>query len=438
MCWMLLHKPKDAVPYFQFNPEDSSSSSSSKSSSSGGSGGAGAGVSRDGSSRYGLSALQVAVEAEHSKGFLSPADELARLVTVASPHVEAFVGAATLLEDLADAHKAPDEALKMLMSQGSKQLQGQQQQQQQAQHDEHVEVALADLLRLQTSSAECAVGRDASMDLGVSGDSTPAELYTAKEWVNGAVKIWEHVGRVPYSVRDVAAALLITAWVMAARFGCAAIGCLLTYEITSQVLYLVGAAGSQTAGHVDPASAVTFAWFLQTCELSPSELQQLLQQPLATWLFISACVFAGEVLTDKLLDALYACGAVTSLKASAAKRSERRKRDQIWKELITGLQLSSERMQGVAAAMGEHAVLVQQYAGRGVWVPAGWLHWVYNDQPCFKVAFEVCPYKSAAACCYMQRRIRCAFKNTGDAYIKVRTLLFEAIGRWCSKAPAKK
>jgi hypothetical protein len=67
------------------------------------------------------------------------------------------------------------------------------------------------------------------------------------------------------------------------------------------------------------------------------------------------------------------------------------------------VELDAAGMTAVAHELGEHARVVEQQAGRGVWVPPGWLHWVYNIQSCFKVAFEVCPISHVAACCHMQQ-----------------------------------
>ncbi|KAF6234876.1 hypothetical protein COO60DRAFT_1618798, partial [Scenedesmus sp. NREL 46B-D3] len=191
-------------------------------------------------------------------------------------------------------------------------------------------------------------------------------------------------------------------------------GSMLTYQLTTQVLFLMGAAGSLTGGHVDPAAAMTFAWLLQTENIPENKLAQLQLQPVATWLFITPAVFNNTGLLDKLLDALLECGAVPQ--PAKDKKRPGKLRASAW-NLLTGhgskpnLTLTSKQMHRVKGAMGEHAVLIEQKSGHGVWVPPGWLHFVYNNQACFKIAFEVCPASRAAACCYMQRRIRCSFKE---------------------------
>ncbi|KAF6263214.1 hypothetical protein COO60DRAFT_1491135 [Scenedesmus sp. NREL 46B-D3] len=213
-------------------------------------------------------------------------------------------------------------------------------------------------------------------------------------------------------------------------------GSMLTYQLTTQVLFLMGAAGSLTGGHVDPVAAMTFAWLLQIENIPENQLAQLQLQPVATWLFISPAVFNDPGLLDKLLDALLE---PEKLRASA------------WNLLTCygsklNLTLTSKQMHRVKGAMGEHAVLIEQKSGHGVWVPPGWLHCVYNNQACFKIAFEVCPASRAAACCYMQRRIRCSFKeaevdvgikgkgkvkvNASEDYICVRSLCLDALTRW--------
>ncbi|KAF6233689.1 hypothetical protein COO60DRAFT_1620033 [Scenedesmus sp. NREL 46B-D3] len=135
-------------------------------------------------------------------------------------------------------------------------------------------------------------------------------------------------------------------------------GSMLTYQLTTQVLFLMGAAGSLTGGH--------------------------------------------------LLDALLECGAVPQ--PSKDKKRPEKLRASAW-NLLTGfgskinLTLTSKQMHRVKGAMGEHAVLIEQKSGHGVWVPPGWLHFVYNNQTCFKIAFE--------------RRIQCSFTEAGvDVVIK--------------------
>jgi hypothetical protein len=93
------------------------------------------------------------------------------------------------------------------------------------------------------------------------------------------------------------------------------------------------------------------------------------------------------------------------------------------------VELDASGMTAVAHELGEHARLVEQQAGRGVWVPPGWLHLVYNIQSCFNIAFEVCPISHVAACCHMQQCVRFSF-DSGEDYMQVPVLLLAQLKRW--------
>jgi hypothetical protein len=363
---------------------------------------------------------------------LGLAEQHRRFAEVAATHFVVMAGAARLLQGLHG--KSPAEALVAVQEQQS---------------GAAAAVAATDLLRWQASRIRALPGDAAAAAASSSSSSsrrgsgnpgvvkTGVAVSTQSDWCSA--HIWQQVESVPYKVSDVAAALFITAWVIGARFGVAASGCMLNFMLTTEILFLMGAAGSLTAGFVDPAAAITYAWLLCTSDPEPEQLRHLQQQPLATWLFISPAVFADRVLLDKLLGALASCGAVPELqkkkkKKGAAAAAAAAPLQRVWDLLVGGsVSLTAAQMKDVSSTMtSEHAVLVEQKAGFGVWVPPGWLHWVYNNQACFKIAFEVCPNEKAAACCYMQRRVRSSFSVGKQEYIRVRELVVHALSRWAA------
>ncbi|KAF6257224.1 hypothetical protein COO60DRAFT_31227 [Scenedesmus sp. NREL 46B-D3] len=326
----------------------------------------------------------------------------------------------------------------------SRDLNLEQQQQQQKQGCSATDAAVAELQRMQAS--------------GIIPDSACAGQEPGRDNADRikSKAVWEAAQHGFHGVRNVAAVLLIAAWVVAGRCSIAPVGSMLTYMITRQVVFLVGAADSWTAGHVDPAAAIAFAWVLQTSDMTAAEREQRLNKPLAAWLFISPSVFQDTSMLNKLLDALRQHGTVKDLAVLAAagkpaqgakttsrqqrskqaakqqqqqKKNSNRKvqplqqqlnkkkeqqqqqekqkhnqsdrtkqqqqqsdRQHTWDALVDQrVELDVAGMSAVACELGEHAHVVEQKAGQGVWVPPGWLHWVYNSDSCFKITFDL-PY----------------------------------------------
>uniref|UniRef100_A0A383V7E7 JmjC domain-containing protein n=1 Tax=Tetradesmus obliquus TaxID=3088 RepID=A0A383V7E7_TETOB len=421
MCNLVQYRLALSAPYPQFNPEDSSRYSSATARVGPHSEDSSSATSSRTAPRFGINAAQQEVllllnSAEHQ-----PSEEQEALAAIAGKHADVVAEAAAMLQQQSQQGYTIAEALRNM--------------QQLAQSSHAATVAATYLQRLQASividlpsgahkevagheqdtKAEPAKTQDGS------NVSNPSEVVKVGQWKESL--IWSAAQKVGYMVSNVAAALFITAWVIAARFGVAAVGSMLACKLTTDVLFLVGA-----------AAAVTFAWLLHT-GLPSDQMQQLQQSALATWLFISPAVFKDRALLDMLLDALLSSKAVT------AWDKDRPKRQQAW-DLLMGsehgtLPLSLTMMHHVLEKMGKHAKLVEQKAGQGVWVPPGWLHWVFNNQACFKIAYEVCPTTHAAACCYMQRRVRFSFwtDDKEGGYICVRKLVMEAFGRWCKSCP---
>uniref|UniRef100_A0A383WM06 JmjC domain-containing protein n=1 Tax=Tetradesmus obliquus TaxID=3088 RepID=A0A383WM06_TETOB len=94
-------------------------------------------------------------------------------------------------------------------------------------------------------------------------------------------------------------------------------------------------------------------------------------------------------------------------------------------------------MLDVARFMGsQHAVLLDQYAGEGVSVKAGWMHWVANLQPCIKIAFEVLRPQDAAGVLQMQRYMRCVCPKHGDDCMRSVQHVAAELLEWAKVLPA--
>jgi hypothetical protein len=86
--------------------------------------------------------------------------------------------------------------------------------------------------------------------------------------------------------------------------------------------------------------------------------------------------------------------------------------------------------------MGQHAVLLSQRAGESMSVEPGWKHWVFNQRPCFKVAFELLRPRQAAAIVHMHQRLRGKMVVQQVDYMRVGCSVVEQLqqwARWCRK-----
>ncbi|KAF8071177.1 Pclo [Scenedesmus sp. PABB004] len=249
-------------------------------------------------------------------------------------------------------------------------------------------------------------------------------------------------------------------------------------------LILVGVAGTRTPGHIDPAAALTFAWPLLLAGEAWSEARR--RQVLAVWLFVSPAPDAWRRMVDWLLrrrhgapqEAPAAPAAAPRLPergaARARPRSGRKRppqaapapeepaagaegraespapggaQQQLFPgftsrqveaaagELLAGLALAREDADSLAAHLGpQHAVLVEQRAGEAVNVEPGWLHFVWNEAPCLKVAFELLRPRQAAAVAHMQARLRGKMVTKQPDYVRAGCLVVEQLCAWAAWA----
>jgi hypothetical protein len=234
------------------------------------------------------------------------------------------------------------------------------------------------------------------------------------------------------TIADTAAALRVFAWILRVRMR--AQGALpLEAAVGSQLLLLMGKAGTRTQGHVDPAGAVTWAF-----GLGGEADEQLV---LANWLFVHPRVFKEPVLLCTLLGALVEAGAPTLSKpkggaaaltllrgpaGAGLTQGERKQLAGMLSSLLEGcVKLTTEQMHTVKAVCRRQAAaaeepfvwLIPQTAGTAVRVPPGYLHWVDNVADCFKVATEVLCAESAPRCVAMQQQLRMHFKHNQRSYL---------------------
>jgi hypothetical protein len=103
-------------------------------------------------------------------------------------------------------------------------------------------------------------------------------------------------------------------------------------------------------------------------------------------------------------------------------------------QLLRGLDLQPGEVHDLAQHMGRHAVLLSQHAGEAMSVEPGWKHWVFNQRPCFKVAFELLRPRQAAAIVHMQQRLRGKMVVAQMDYMRVGCSVVEQLqewARWC-------
>jgi len=267
---------------------------------------------------------------------------------------------------------------------------------------------------------------------------------------------------------------------------CSGAGNLLSLKVMRLSLLLAGGAGTCTRGHVDPAAATTFAYALLEDNSLATAVQCAVQEVLASWLFIHPVVFDNVQLLRKLLwllqyqrdcadavaereAALHAAkaalanargrgvvaakqqheAAVLALQDARGNCELRCVLEQlaehvlsgdealsyaeqsILQQLFTRWELTPAAMAQVEAVMGEElAFVIEQHAGEGVDVRAGWMHFVYNQQACVKIAMEVLRQDDVAAVVRMQRRVRCAMADLPDDYIEVMQAVVAELLQW--------
>jgi hypothetical protein len=247
------------------------------------------------------------------------------------------------------------------------------------------------------------------------------------------------------------------------------------HDILTQVLLLLGAEGTGTRGHLDPAAALTYAFGLT----KPGGQGFNASTPLATWFFVSPEVFTSLPLLRQLLWVLQhlllartvtaaqqQLAAVTEAAesskplrskdpAKAVQDTEQKLAeaqaslavfDERWQQLkqqweqegqapaaadeLTGEEqrwlatllenstLNPQEISAVQQELGErHALVLQQRAGQGVSVPVGWMHWVFNMAPCLKIAWEVVRPQHMALAVQMQQRLRCKAHGLANDYL---------------------
>jgi hypothetical protein len=99
-------------------------------------------------------------------------------------------------------------------------------------------------------------------------------------------------------------------------------------------------------------------------------------------------------------------------------------------QLLKGLDLQPNEVHDLAHHMGQHAVLLSQQAGESMSVEPGWKHWVFNQRPCFKVAFELLRPRQAAAIVHMQQRLRGKMVVQQVDYMRVGCSVVEQLQEW--------
>jgi hypothetical protein len=193
-----------------------------------------------------------------------------------------------------------------------------------------------------------------------------------------------------------AAALQVLATGLRLRFAKAA-GCddMLQNSIVPMWLLLIGLhAGTNSKSHIDPAGALTYAFAVVEDGVTAEQVEQLQQQVLARWLFVSPAVFTSlrhlwqllwllrhqlpppgrSAQQRKSVAAASQAWSVAELQQEMKKAVAGRPSDGLTgdeqmqlEQLLKGWPLTAEQMQQVAAFMGaEHTELVDQRPGRGV------------------------------------------------------------------------
>lgn len=261
-------------------------------------------------------------------------------------------------------------------------------------------------------------------------------------------------------------------------------------QVYNTILLLMGCAGTSTPGHIDPAAALTFAWPMLLAGEQWSEA--LMSQVLALWLFVSPSREAWRLLIDWLLQRQQtkgqAAGPAAAVAAPASEASvfqqqqtssERQRVQKAGMErvpgdhpsrtpneatgsdeqalqrqhpapvctapskpvsakqlqeaadqLLRGFELLPDEVHALAQHMGQHAVLVEQRAGQSVSVEPGWKHWVFNQRPCFKLAFELLRPRQAAAVVHMQQQLRGKMFVKQNDYMKVGCRVLLQLQHW--------
>jgi hypothetical protein len=116
--------------------------------------------------------------------------------------------------------------------------------------------------------------------------------------------------------------------------------------------------------------------------------------------------------------------------AAAAKPVSAKQLQEAAEQLLKGLDLQPGELQDLAQHMGQHALLLSQRAGEGMSVEPGWKHWVFNQRPCFKVAFELLRPRQAAAIVHMQQRLRGKMLVRQMDYMRVGCSVVEQLQEW--------
>lgn len=193
-------------------------------------------------------------------------------------------------------------------------------------------------------------------------------------------------------------------------------GRLLNCDAIEQILVIVATeAGHGTGLHIDPAGALNVA--------APYGREHR-DVVLAVWLFISPLVFANEVLTGKLLHAVFEGTAYAAAQPSL----------QLY-TLFNKLEFTPQLMEKVKVVLGStYAFVVEQKAGQVVIVLPGWAHVVYNKYKCTKVAVEKLGLCETVHVLQMQQRVRSCMP--GEAlpadYMQVGSLVCDEVEHWCN------
>ncbi|KAF6253366.1 hypothetical protein COO60DRAFT_423763 [Scenedesmus sp. NREL 46B-D3] len=101
-------------------------------------------------------------------------------------------------------------------------------------------------------------------------------------------------------------------------------------------------------------------------------------------------------------------------------------------QLLRGLDLQPAEVHDLARHLGQHAVLLRQRAGEAMSVEPGWKHWVFNQRPCFKVAFELLRPRQAAAIVHMQQRLRGKMVVQQVDYMRVGCSVVQQLQEWAA------
>lgn len=209
----------------------------------------------------------------------------------------------------------------------------------------------------------------------------------------------------------------IDAFILLHRFGSHA-GKQLTFAIYNQVLLLLGSKGTRTKGHIDPAAALTIAWLL--LKAGQQWTPDMLQWVLAVWLFIAPVPEAWTMLLDWMVQHGKLGKDGTRQLAKRLRPDAELQRMEAVQELLGGVKLTVPEIDAVADYLGpELAVKVEQRSGEAVVVKVGYMHWVCNVAPNFKVAYELLRPGDAMAVVQLHRTLRCAMTDNPQDYMKL-------------------